>query len=60
MTEELGPEYEVLLDLLSEAREALRAVGAFERETPIGNGPSTPASWTSSAPDVSHEAKELL
>jgi siroheme synthase-like protein len=27
LTEELGPEYEVLLDLLSEAREGLRATG---------------------------------
>src|SRR5437870_22653 len=27
LTDELGPEYEVLLDLLSEAREGLRAAG---------------------------------
>jgi siroheme synthase-like protein len=27
LTEELGPEYEILLDLLSEAREGLRATG---------------------------------
>ena len=57
---ELGPEYEILLDLLSEAREAMRASGPSARKMPIGNRPSTPASWTSSATGRVDDAKELL
>ena len=41
--EEMGPEYATLLDLLSEAREAMRAGGAFVAKTPIGSGRSIPA-----------------
>ena len=60
LNEEIGPEYEVLLELLSEAREAMRAGGAFDRGRRLATGVRLRASLTSSARVATAEAKELL